>query len=62
MEVRLDGAGNGDFREREYPPHHELKTGVVACLRDSELCDVISARLIFLMIVPFVLPEIVLTL
>ena len=56
--MRLDGARNGDFRDREYPTHRELKTRVINWSRASELRDAISALLVYLMIVPFVLPEI----
>jgi len=42
--------------------HRELKTGVFAWLRESELRNVVSAPFIYAMIIPFVLLDIFITL
>ncbi|MBT8415821.1 MAG: hypothetical protein KJO42_00115, partial [Silicimonas sp.] len=42
--------------------HRELKTGVFAWLRESELRNVVSAPFIYAMIIPFVLLDVFITL
>lgn len=54
LHYRIEGS-KIRFEENLRKIHHELKTGIFAWLRNSELRNVISAPFIYAMIIPFVL-------
>ena len=60
LEYRIEGS-KIRFEENLRKIHHELKTGVLPWLRDSELRNVISAPFIYAMIVPLALLDIFVT-
>ena len=57
LHYRIEGS-KIRFEENLRRVHHELKTGVFAWLRESELRNVISAPFIYAMIIPFVMLDI----
>jgi hypothetical protein len=60
LHYRLEGS-KIRFEKNLRRVHHELKTGIVAWLRASEWRNVITAPIIYAMIVPFVLLDIFVT-
>jgi len=60
LHYRIEGS-KVRFEENLRRIHHELKTGVFAWLRASELRNVISAPFVYLMIAPFLLLDLFLT-
>jgi hypothetical protein len=57
LHYRIEGS-KVRFEENLRRIHHELKTGVFAWLRKSELRNVISAPFIYVMVVPFVVLDV----
>jgi hypothetical protein len=60
LHYRIEGS-KVRFEESLRRVHHELKTGVIAWLRTSELRNVISAPFIYAMIVPLLLLDLFVT-
>lgn len=60
LHYRIEGS-KIRFEENLRRVHHELKTGVIAWLRTSELRNVITAPFIYAMIVPLVLLDLFVT-
>ena len=61
LHYRIEGS-KVRFEKHLRKIHRELKTGVFAWLRESELRNVVSAPFIYAMIVPFVLLDVFVTL
>ena len=57
LHYRIEGS-KIRFEENLRRVHHELKTGVFAWLRESELRNVVSAPFVYAMIIPFVMLDI----
>ncbi len=57
LHYRIEGS-KIRFEENLRRVHHELKTGVFAWLRESELRNVVSAPIIYAMIIPFAILDI----
>jgi len=53
LHYRIEGS-KIRFEENLRKIHHELKTGILPWLRDSEIRNIVSAPFIYAMIVPFV--------
>jgi len=53
LHYRIDGS-KIRFEENLRRNHHELRTGVFAWLRESELRNIVTAPFIYSMIIPFV--------
>lgn len=60
LHYRIEGS-RVRFEENLRRIHHELKTGVFAWLRRSELRNVVSAPFIYAMVVPFVMLDLFVT-
>lgn len=60
LHYRIEGS-KIRFEENLRRVHHELRTGVVAWLRESELRNVVSAPFIYAMIVPLLLLDLFVT-
>jgi hypothetical protein len=57
LHYRIEGS-RIRFEENLRRIHHELKTGVLPWLRESELRNIVSAPFIYVMIVPFVMLDV----